>query len=60
MKNLEQLGLVALDAAQLQEVKGGLGPLAIYGIWKAAVWIGVGVAVAISTDSCDDKPKPKE
>jgi lactobin A/cerein 7B family class IIb bacteriocin len=53
MKNLEHLDLVALDAAELQEVQGGLIPLG-WGIYlgvKGALTVVAVVAAAIS--SCD-------
>ncbi len=53
MKNLEELNLVALDAAELQEVQGGFLPLgwAIYIGVKAAATVAAVVVAAAS--SCD-------
>jgi hypothetical protein len=44
MNNLNEMGLVALDAAQLQEVKGGFTP-----IWLPAIAIRIVQEVIVDT-----------
>ena len=52
--NLENLGLVELNAREVQEVEGGFFPIVVWGVVIAAEYVaalfiagmGVGVAVA--------------
>jgi lactobin A/cerein 7B family class IIb bacteriocin len=36
MKNLENYGVLELNAKELQEVEGGVAPIVVYGAWLCA------------------------
>lgn len=49
MKNLENYGVLEMNAKEIKETDGGIAPLIVYGLWLCA-GIAVGLVVGYYTN----------